>query len=72
MESVILALCSGQFLSLKALAGLVNRSADTLRVHYISSMVKRGLLDLQFPDRPNHPNQEYRTHGEGKGDETGT
>jgi hypothetical protein len=65
MESVILDLCSEQFLSIKALAELVNRSADTLRVHYISSMVKRGLLDLQFPDRLNHPNQGYRTHGEG-------
>ena len=61
VQSTILQLCQDTFLSLRTLADLLNRSPDTLRVHYLSSMIKSGLLEYRYPDKANHPQQGYRT-----------
>ncbi|MCK9565264.1 MAG: hypothetical protein M0Q43_04375 [Methanothrix sp.] len=59
MDKVILSLCKGRFLSLRQLAELLNRSPDTLRVHYLNRLVKEGTLEQRYPDKPNHPDQGY-------------
>jgi ATP-dependent DNA helicase RecG len=61
METKLLEICSGKFLPIKLLAELLGRTHDTLRVHYLTPMVKKGLLEQRFPDVPNHPHQGYRT-----------
>jgi len=61
MEDIILQVCAKNFLSLKELAGLLNRSPLTLRTHYLKSMVRRGIIELRYPNKPNHPRQGYRT-----------
>jgi len=67
MEEVIRSLCSENYLSLKDIAVLVHRTPDTLRVHYLNRMVKTGQLELRYPDKPNHPDQGYRTRREMQG-----
>ena len=60
VRATILALCSGRFLSLRELAGLLNRNQETLRNEYISKMVKSRQLELRHPDNPKHRQQAYR------------
>jgi predicted HTH transcriptional regulator/DNA-binding CsgD family transcriptional regulator len=59
MELIICELCRGGYLSTKQIAQLLNRSPDTLRVHYLNQMIKTGKLELRYPDKLNHPNQAY-------------
>jgi ATP-dependent DNA helicase RecG len=61
MEVTILQLCKGRYLNYKQLQELLNRSPHTLRVSYLSKMLKAGQLELRYPDKPTHPNQGYRT-----------
>lgn len=64
MEATIQKLCSNRYLLLKTLAELLQRSPDTIRTHYLSPMLKEGLLELRYPDITNHPEQAYRTREE--------
>ncbi len=61
VRSTILLLCQESFLSLRTLADLLNRSSNTLRVHYLSPMIKSGLLEYRYAGKANHPQQGYRT-----------
>ncbi|GAB1540477.1 hypothetical protein NUACC21_31460 [Scytonema sp. NUACC21] len=61
MQDTILKLCSKEYLLLKTLAELLNRSPDTLRTHYINPMLESGRLELKYPEQPNHPQQAYKT-----------
>lgn len=63
VRSVILELCSEQFLLLRTLAKLLNRSHETIRTHYLIPMVRSGLLQLKYPDQLNHPKQAYKATG---------
>lgn len=60
MERVILSLCCEQFITLSALALLVNRNADGLRQQYLTKMVRGGQMVLAFPTKPTHEKQAYR------------
>lgn len=60
MQNTILKLCSEQFLLLKTLAELLERSPDTIRTHYINPMLEQGLLEMKYPEQPNHPQQTYK------------
>ncbi|MBY0444323.1 MAG: AAA family ATPase, partial [Burkholderiales bacterium] len=60
MERVLLTLCRDQFLTLSALASLVNRNADGLRQQYLSKMVRSRVVMLAFPTKPTHEKQAYR------------
>ncbi len=61
VRQAILELCRFGYLPLTALAELLGRKPDTLRVHYISTLLAEGVLEYQYPDRINHPTQGYRT-----------
>ncbi|MDF5712897.1 MAG: hypothetical protein PUP93_03180 [Rhizonema sp. NSF051] len=63
MQATILKLCLNEYLLLKTLAELVERSPDTIRTHYVTPMLKKGLLELKYPEQPNHPQQGYKAVG---------
>jgi len=61
VEKTILKLCSGQFLTVRNLAELLDRDSNSLLNHYLKEMVAGGTLELRFPDKLTHPQQAYRT-----------
>lgn len=61
MRQTILSLCRDRYLSLRDLSALLNRTLETLRDGYVSKMVREGLLELRYPDKPSHRDQAYRT-----------
>jgi len=68
VRTTILTLCEGRFIGLRELSTLLNRGMETLRDSYVSPMLREGLLDLRYPDKPSHRDQAYRTKpGAGEG-----
>lgn len=65
VEEVILALCCRRPLRLDELTRLLNRSAESLRKHYLQPMVRARRLKLLYPTKPNHPQQAYITEEPG-------
>lgn len=61
MRSIILQLCSGQYVTRSCLAELLHRTPDTLRHQYLSTMVEDKSLTLAFPQTPNDKRQAYIT-----------
>lgn len=59
MEKVILAVCERHYLTLQALAELLNRKPESLRNTYLSPMVRARALSLAFPATPTHERQAY-------------
>ncbi len=60
-RQTILALCQGRYLSVRQLAELLSRSGRTLQDSFLSPMLKEGLLELRYPDKPTRRDQAYRT-----------
>lgn len=60
MQAVVLRLCDTRWLTSKDLAALLNRDAENLQSRILGGMVKKGQLELRFPDVPNRPDQAYR------------
>lgn len=60
MEAVILAVCKGRYLTLSALAKLVDRNSDTLRKTHLDNLVKSRRIKRAFPGTPTHEKQAYR------------
>lgn len=60
---VVLCLCEGRFVMLRALAELVQRKPETLRDQYLSRLVRERKLTLAFPKTPTHERQAYTTTG---------
>ncbi|MFA5415362.1 MAG: hypothetical protein WC295_07705 [Methanoregula sp.] len=61
IRRAILIICENDFVSSDEIATMLNRSRDTMSIHYISRMVKEGLLELKYPENISHPQQAYRT-----------
>jgi len=61
VESTILQLCDGRYLTLEELSSLLNRSNDSLRNHYINPMLQDGRLEQKYKNVTTHPYQKYRT-----------
>ena len=59
LRQVVLAVCEGHYLTLQALASLLNRKPESLRNDYLSPMVRERTLSLAFPTTPNHERQAY-------------
>jgi predicted HTH transcriptional regulator len=62
VREAILELCE-EYKSLPELAAALARSEASLRRHYISAMVREGLLEMEFPEKVGHPAQRYRAAG---------
>ncbi|TSA14361.1 MAG: hypothetical protein D4R79_03515 [Comamonadaceae bacterium] len=60
MQAVVLRLCDARWLTSKDLAALLSRDAENLQGRILAGLVKKGLLELRFPDVPNRPDQAYR------------
>jgi len=61
MERTLLAVCTGHYLTLNALAELLHRKPVSLRNNYLSPMVRARSLSLAFPTTPTHERQAYCT-----------
>ncbi len=61
MQALVLRLCDARWLTSKDLAALLNRDAENLQGRILCGMVRKGLLELRFPDVRNRPDQAYRT-----------
>ncbi len=61
MQALVLRLCDARWLTSKDLAALLNRDAENLQGRILGGMVRKGLLELRFPDVRNRPDQAYRT-----------
>jgi ATP-dependent DNA helicase RecG len=60
MRQAILIICENDFVSVEEMATMLSRSRDSMSVHYVSKMVKEGLLELRYPENISHPHQAYR------------
>lgn len=60
MKEIVLAICSGHYVTLSCLAQLVSRDPDALRQQYLKPLAKDGKLRLAFPTAPTHAKQAYR------------
>lgn len=60
LRRVILELCAVQPLALTELSDLLGRAPASLQNHYLTPMLKEGVLQLQYPHHPSHPQQRYR------------
>ncbi|MEA5463547.1 ATP-binding protein [Leptothoe sp. PORK10 BA2] len=60
-QSVVLRLCEELYLTTAHLAELMSRNPISLRNRFLTPMVHNGLLELCYPDKPNRPDQAYRT-----------
>jgi ATP-dependent DNA helicase RecG len=59
VRAAILALCAGTHLTAAELAARLAREPSKLRLHYLTPMVREGLLALRYPESPTHPDQGY-------------
>ena len=60
LRHVVLELCAAQPLSLTELSELLGRAPASLQNHYLTPMLKEGVLQLLYPHHPSHPQQRYR------------
>jgi ATP-dependent DNA helicase RecG len=58
-EAAVVAVCKGHYLTLNALAELLNRKPASLRNQYLTPMVRAKTLSLAFPTTPTHERQAY-------------
>ena len=62
VEATIIELCENRYLTISQLADLLGRSKDTLRNHYLNTLVKKEKLQLRYPDKLTHKKQAYKTN----------
>jgi ATP-dependent DNA helicase RecG len=61
LRQVIGLLCADQWRSGAWLAQLLSYKPGNLANRHLGPMVKEGTLERRFPEKPNHPEQSYRT-----------
>jgi hypothetical protein len=61
---VIGLLCSDQWRSGAWLAQFLSYKPGNLANRHLGPMVKEGMLERRFPEKPNHPEQAYRVRVE--------
>lgn len=59
MSSVLLDLCEGQYITLNALAKIVDRNSNSIRQRYIKNLIEENRMKMAFPSTPNHERQAY-------------
>lgn len=66
MEELIWKICDWQATSAENLALLLQRDRKYIQDRLITPMLQSNRLEMTIPDRPNHPDQEYRSKKPGK------
>jgi predicted ArsR family transcriptional regulator len=66
MEAAILSLGVERYITAQELAEILQRSAVTIKNHYIARLVAQGKMEPRFPEQPTHPAQAYRATTENK------
>ncbi|MET3684464.1 putative HTH transcriptional regulator [Alkalibacillus flavidus] len=61
MQEIILTLCSYKYLTINELSDLTGREGNALRRIHIRPLVENSLLELRYPETPQHRNQAYKT-----------
>ncbi|WP_280549981.1 ATP-binding protein [Halomonas sp. 11-S5] len=61
MQTTLLKLCRGRYLTLRQLSELLQRSPKNIGERHVAPLVKAGKLELRYPNVPNHRQQGYRT-----------
>jgi len=61
MQTLVLKLCDGRWLTTRDLADLLSRDPENLQRRILTGLVNQGLLELRHPGVPNRPDQAYRT-----------
>jgi ATP-dependent DNA helicase RecG len=64
LRQVIGLLCSDQWRSGAWLAQFLSYKPGNLANRHLGPMVKEGMLERRFPEKPNHPEQAYRVRVE--------
>lgn len=59
MEAALIRVCQGHFVSISALANIVERDAQSIRQQYLKRLVEAGKLRLAFPQYKTHSRQGY-------------
>jgi len=59
LKDIIVELCTGQFVTTRSLAAILDRGERTLRQDYLPVLCKENRLKRAFPDTPNHEKQAY-------------
>lgn len=59
MEAALLRVCQGHFVSISALANIVERDAQSIRQQYLKGLVDTGTLRLAFQQFKTHSKQGY-------------
>ncbi|WP_324033385.1 RNA-binding domain-containing protein [Aeromonas caviae] len=59
MEAALIRVCQGHFVSISALANIVERDAQSIRQQYLKALVEAGKLRLAFPQYKTHWRQGY-------------
>ncbi|MDR1730720.1 MAG: hypothetical protein LBR61_01365 [Synergistaceae bacterium] len=59
VRDAIVELCS-EYRGLKELSSLLSRSQCSLRRHYLTAMLRDGVLEAELPDKLGSPDQRYR------------
>ncbi len=60
MMDVIVNLCKIKELTTRELAGLLGRTQETVRIHYVAKLCEQGRLQRKIPNIKNHPDQRYK------------
>lgn len=66
LQRIILELCELYVWTADALATLLNRKVEALRVSHLTPLRQKGLIAYVYPEVVNHPNQAYITTEKGK------
>jgi hypothetical protein len=61
LQAVVLALCSGRYLTLPLIVTLLCREQDHVRKNIVTPLVNSHMLTMAFPHTPNDPRQAYTT-----------
>ena len=59
MEQILLTLRTGRWLTRYELSVILGRNSQSLRERFLNPMIAKGMLQLRYPDKPNHVGQAY-------------
>lgn len=63
IRKVVVALCGHRDYRAEELAQLLARNVETVRQNYLRPLLRAGRITMTRPDKPNDPEQAYRTVG---------